>query len=274
MRRTIGVFVLSGLIVGTSIVLVQAQSEPNAVGFEVASIKENRTNDTASPFRVAGEQFTATNMPLRDLVAFAYQLPPSRDRIVGLPDWTRTERYDVVAKAPAGTVLTLPNLFEVGSGKPSTAALMVRGLLAQRFQLRLHTEARGNSPGYVLVMARADRKQGPNLVSCSKLSDPTRCGARGTSMQLRGRGESMAMLATMLSLVLQQPVVDRTDLEGEFDVTLNYAPVQPLGQARPVASDAPSVFTALEEQLGLKLQPTREPELVFVIDHVERPAPD
>ncbi len=86
----------------------------------------------------------------------------------------------------------------------------------------------------------------------------------------------MGMLAGMLSIVLQQPVVDRTDLEGDFDVTINYAPFQPLGGSQPgaVTSDQPSLFTALEEQLGLKLQPSKEAEIVLVIDRIERPTPD
>ena len=175
--------------------------------------------------------------------------------------------------------LTVPHLLRDG-GEPSTLALMVRGLLAERFRLKTHIETR-SMPAYALVMARPDRKLGRKLVSCSSLSDPTKCGIRSPGVNFVGDGLSMARLGNLLSMIVQRSVIDRTELTGAYDITLDYAPDESHGQAffaaPPAATtqrEGPSLFTALEEQLGLKLQSTKAAVDAVVIDSVAQPEPD
>jgi bla regulator protein BlaR1 len=274
------VVLLATFVIGGFVARLAGQVQPvqQLPAFEVASVKPDKTGGVGGHFGFGGEQFSATNVLLKDLIALAYQLRPDDERIISLPDWAGSERFEIVAKAPAGTVLTAPNLF-LPSGKPATVALMVRGLLAERFHLQIHADKR-NMSGYLLVMAHPDRTLGRNLVRCSTLSDSRSCGVRGPGIQLAGVGISMGQLANFLSMTLQQPVVDRTELEGGYNVTLDYSPRGFFGPFGPplsgdITSDGgPSLFTALEEQLGLKLQSTKEPVDVLVIDHVERPTPD
>jgi uncharacterized protein (TIGR03435 family) len=259
--------------------LLFAQAPPNA-SFETASVKPSKSGGINSHFNAAGEQFTATNVRLSRLIELAYQLQIDDERLMGLPEWAQTAKYTVIAKASAGTRLTLPNFVPDG-GEPSTVALMVRGLLADRFRLRMHTETRATpAPAYALVMARRDRKLGRNLINCSMLPDPSKCGIRSPSVRLFGEGVPMGRLGNLLSMMVQRPVVDRTELEGSYDITLDYVLDQPVGQpfAAPPPSastpDGPSLFTALEEQLGLKLEPTKAAVDVFVVDSIAQPEPD
>jgi uncharacterized protein (TIGR03435 family) len=246
--------------------------------FETASVKPSDSGSLNSGFRAAGEQFTATHVSLSALITVAYQLRIHDERLPLLPEWAQTAKYTVIAKAPAGVRLSVPNLIPDG-GEPSTVALMVRGLLADRFRLRMHADKR-SMPGYALVMARRDRKLGPDLIDCAMLSDPTKCGIRSPGMRFVGDGFSMARLGNMLSLIVQRPVVDRTELQGAYDITLDYVPDETLAQefrAPQTASsipDGPSLFTALEEQLGLKLESTKAAVDFFVVDSVAQPEPD
>lgn len=252
---------------------------PANVSFETASVRPSKSGSINSGFRAAGEQLTATNVGLRDLIMVAYQLRPNDDRLLGLPEWAETARYTVIAKSPAGIRLTLPNFVPDGR-EPSTVALMVRGLLAERFRLRMHTETRATpGPAYALVMARRDRKLGRNL-NCSMLPDPSKCGIRSPSVRLVGEGVPMGRLGNLLSMIVERPVVDRTELEGSYDISLDYVPDQTLAQefraplAAATTPNGPSLFTALEEQLGLKLEPTKAAVEVFVVDSVTQPEPD
>ena len=163
---------------------------------------------------------------------------------------------------------------------------MLRELLKDRFKLVVHTEAR-EGPTYELMIARDDRRTGPRLRSpetdCAKL-DPTGppppggfCGGIRTGIgRLTGRTAPMRQLASVLTGVLQRPVVDRTNLPGVFDFDLEFSPMALNADADRAASidNAISLFTALQEQLGLKLQPQRGAIDYVVIDRVEPPSED
>jgi uncharacterized protein (TIGR03435 family) len=273
-RRDIPVLLIAWLV-WCQLSFAQIPANPS---FETASIRPSKPDSVHKGFRAAGEQLTATDVRVQDLIRVAYQLRIDDERLTGLPDWAQTATYTIVAKAPAGVTLSLPHLVPDGSA-PSTLALMVRGLLAERFRLKMHTET-CSAPGYSLVMARRDRKPGRNLVSCSTLKDPSQCGIRSPGIRFVGDGISMGRLSNLLSMIVQRPVVDETLLDGQYDIALDYAPDPAFGQpfgAPPSASavsDGPSVFTALEEQLGLKLQPTMRAVEVFVVDSVAQPEPD
>ena len=264
---------IAGLLVTLSMPTV-AQQPPAA--FDVASIKVNRSGAREINLGLpGGGRFTATNVPLRELIRVAYETPDFL--IADAPDWIRNERYDIVAKV---------------EGAPDTSQLflMVRSLLADRFKLRLHTEKR-EQQAYVLVKAKADGSLGPRLrpatTDCVALRNAVQKGApvprsnrllcgvqvRPDALVLGGR--TIDQIANALSQQLGRAVVNRTGLDGSFDADLDFAPMPPPGATDPPPpSDAPSIFTAIQEQLGLKLDSTRAPVDVLVIDQVEHPTDD
>ena len=245
--------------------------------FEAASIKVNRSNASgvgASTllFQPDG-RFKAINEPLWRLIAEAYRSTYQlrRFEIEGVPAAMENPRFDVDA-VPQGT----PGAAEQRQ--------MLQRLLAERFKLTLHKETR-ELPIYTLVKARADGRLGerlkPSDVDCAKVragaAPPPMPGQPPSCMMVFGQGRSISygmtitQLAEMaLSRAVLRPVVDRTDLKGVYTWTLEWAPddnPDPNG-------NLPSLMTALVEQLGLKLESTRGPVDVIVIDHVEPPTPD
>jgi uncharacterized protein (TIGR03435 family) len=242
-----------------------------APSFEVASIRVN-TNAPATGAVLApqGNLWRARNVTVHTLTRFAYAVTdadPSTPltlpeyQVVGGPDWSRRDGFDIEARMPDAL------------RAPGASALMLRTLLAERFALRVHTEAR-ELPAYALVRAKRDGTLGRQLNESSGCQPFTtdrtvpievQCRVRAGFDGLTGKGVSMAGLALLLAPIAGRPVVDRTGLTGVFDFQLRYA-------ADPVReSKFPSLFTAVQEQLGLKLESTRAPIAVVVIDHVERP---
>jgi uncharacterized protein (TIGR03435 family) len=254
--------------------------------FDVASVKPNRSGDNRVLVRMQpGGLYTATNITLRGLMTAAYQLRPQQ--LSGLPNWGDSDHFDVEAKAAGGN----PERDQIN--------LMVQSLLADRFKLALHHETR-QLPIYALVLSKPG-KTGAQLTPHSddaKCIDPkagppppapgagaplsVACGGFAVmnispTARMAGNKVTMEMLAASLSRTLDRIVVDRTGLTGVFDVTLEFAPQQALAGGPP-ASDAstpdppPSIFTAIQDQLGLKLESAAGPVDVLVIDHVEEPS--
>jgi uncharacterized protein (TIGR03435 family) len=225
--------------------------------FEVATIKPNnsgsRNGGTTMP---AIGRFQGTNVTLHELVARAYGI---RDfQIVGGPDWINDDRFDVAGKPPE-------------SAPPQSQAAMLRELLAQRFKLAVHKETR-EQPVYSLVIARPDGKLGPamSLVDCAqKPCDSTRTSETSSGGTVTAMGMTMEALAVWASSRTDRVVIDRTGLTGNFDFQLKYTPAR-----LSTTGDSPSIFTALQEQLGLKLESARGPVEFLVIDRAERPTPD
>jgi len=258
--------------------------------FEVASVKPNEGGRGVSLAVQPGGRFTARNVALRELIRFAYQVQPfqieGNVKILG-------ERFDVVAKAEN-------ELPPIRPGIVGPVNLMVRTLLAERFKLQVHRESKELSI-YELVVARSDGKLGRQIQSrtgeCESprgratpgSSVPTQAGDRpacGATLLGLGRivtgGIAMSQFTQTLTSIVGRGVLDRTGLAGVYTFELDFAPDQQAigtaAQSGVVVSQAdpsrPSVFTALEEQLGLKLRSTRGPVEVLVIDHVEHPTPD
>ncbi len=210
----------------------------------------NTSGESGGSIGRQGKQVVIRNRPLRDVILNAYRL--QRYQLAGGSDWINTTRFDIVAKEPDG----LP---------PSNR--MMHALLADRFKLRVHTETR-QMPVYALVQG-TDRRLGPQLQVAAP--DSTR-GGNAVSGRIRFRAYSPADLAGNLSNWAGRLVVDRTGLTERYDGELSWTPDDaPPGVVDP---NAPSLFTAVEEQLGLKLQSTMGPVDVLVIDSVERPTPD
>jgi uncharacterized protein (TIGR03435 family) len=309
------------LMVATGIAAVTAQNTP-APAFEVASIKPNKSGDgrISIGFQPGG-RFSATGLPLRQLIAMAYGSPGQplpAFRIIGGPGWMNSDRFDIVAKSEG----------DVPPGPDGPLPLMLRALLADRFKLVVHTESR-DLPIYTLVKARSDGKLGPQLrpaaVDCAAVAaargrgaapppgDPVgqargtdgrgapaplgrgglalgpdgqpACGTMIGPANITAGGQSIAQFASLLAGRVQRVVVDRTGLTGNFDIDLTWTPDQiPQGPGGapppgapplpPIDPNGPSIFTAVQEQLGLKLESAKGPVDVFVIDRVEHPTED
>ncbi len=242
-------------------------TRPSFAEFEVASIKP-------TPPGVAGRwikmqsthEFVAKNHALKTLLAAAYNLNPRA--ISGGPEWVDSDRYDIVAKAPNEV---RPNLDE--------QMVMLRRLLADRFRLTFHREPR-ESRIYVLTVA----KGGPKLTESTISPDASPEGppplvfvVSPQLVRLPGRNATMADLASVMQrAALDYPVVEQTGLSGSYDFDLEFTPDETVfgGVLGKGTGDAakPNLFTAISQQLGLKLQATRGLVQALVIDHVERPS--
>ena len=249
--------------------------------FEAASIKRNASKDTRNRFETAPGRVNAVNVPVLFVIRQAYRLPESR--IVGGPAWIRTDRFDIVAKAPTGT-----------TGWDSLFAMM-RTLLADRFALVTHSDAR-EMPVYSLRRMRPDRL-GPGLRPSSSdcagkppraVGGRVQCGImvsqNAASGSLRGGGTPFSEFVARLADFLDRPLIDDTGLSGTpatFDLELQFtaersvfpgAPVPGGLDAAPAGDEIPSVFTALREQMGLTLDARQGRAEVLVVDRVERPS--
>ena len=245
--------------------LLHGQAPPLA--FEVESIKRNTSANEAASLTINAGRLTIRNGPLRAIIRSAFDLQAFQ--VVGGPDWIDTDRWDVSAKAEAGA-------------ERQPMGPMVQSLLANRFKLVAHKETR-DLPVYALVFARQDHAFGPKLhvssTDCQKEVSaviartgrppspdaPPLCGIRSRSghIELNATRISPNFVRT-LAPITGRSVVDKTRLTGVYDGELMWND----------SEEGPSLFTAIQEQLGLKLESTKGPVDVLVIDHVEKPTPD
>jgi uncharacterized protein (TIGR03435 family) len=264
--------IFSALLTGVFLLgALHAQAQRRApLEFDVASIKRN----TNGPQSGAGGRtlpdgtFMMRNQPLMTVIINASPRPDVLLRnVIGLPDWAKNETYDVTVKPPPGS--TRDEIRE-----------MWRTLLEQRMKLAAHVEERATTT-FTLVAARSDGRLGPNLTTSSldcgapqapeqASADPAkRCGMAVGATSIVSGGATIDMLARNLVGRAGGPVANGTSLEGNYAFTLNFSLPHPPGD---VSVDAvPDFFTALEEQLGLKLLRERGSAPFFVIDHIERP---
>ena len=268
----LAVLATSAVAIGVS---AQAPGDPV---FEVASIKENKSGaSNSSTGTRPGGAFVASNVTLRQLIISAYRL--RRFQVTGGPGWLDSERFDINARAPEGA-------------PQSQLQAMQRTLLADRFTLKVHTETR-EQPIYALVLARSDGTLGPQLkpsrLDCAprgpgatpappppqnSLSCGMNSSTTSASGKMTGGGRTMEDLAAALAnFAAERMVVDRTGLTGRYDLEVQWTPDTARAGATD-AADAGSLFTALQEQLGLKLESQRGPVEYLVVDSAERPTPD
>jgi uncharacterized protein (TIGR03435 family) len=270
-------------------------SGTRTVTFAAASIKKHvGVAGGSSVGRQPGGRLTATAATLRELIEFAYRLQPYqliegptlRERRQGASaGWIEQERWDVAATLDAPPARVAP-------GAVDDTLLALRALLRDRFKLAVRTET-PQQPIYALMLARADGRLGPQMVrsavDCAALvaevlrtggqppPEARSCGVRGRFGSIQASGATTLDLADALSTRVLRAVVDRTGLTGPWDVTLTYTPDP--SQVRPgtfapgtepqVDSNGPSIFTAVQEQLGLKLESTRGAVDVLVIERAE-----
>jgi uncharacterized protein (TIGR03435 family) len=256
---------LALVIVATTLLLSAGQTpqEPTSetASFEVASVKPNtsRISNALPPSRANGS-FSASNVALKSVIANAYEVQIFQ--VEGGPDWLTSERFDIIARGREGTPDRL---------RPA----MLRTLLAERFRLVAHVETREQQV-YALVPLRTDGRLGPQLKPAAPVTGQTSgfpgVSAANGSVRINGSRVSMDLFAIMLtSSVFSQRVINRTGLSGDFELELRFT-----SDSSPTATapEFPSIFTAVQEQLGLKLQSERGPVPVLVIDSVQRPTPD
>jgi uncharacterized protein (TIGR03435 family) len=252
---------------------VHAQGPP--LDFEIVSIKRNLSGPAAGGGgrNLPDGTRVMVNQPIRSIILLAS--PVQTSEVEGLPDWTLTERYDVTARPPAGST-------------SEERREMWRRLFAERMQLVAHVEERERDV-FDLVVARDDGRLGPNLTPASPACAQGGRGAappqrpltveevRATCSTLFGRdqivsgGTTLAAFAGSLTGRAGGRVFDRTGLEGAYALELTFSPGLAAGPDVPV-DDRPDIFTALQEQLGLKLVKRTATLPVFVVDRIERPS--
>jgi uncharacterized protein (TIGR03435 family) len=251
MRRTL----FAAMLVVAS---VAAAQEPR---FDVAVVKRNVSGAASSSAQIHPGGVTLVNVAIRDVLKNVLNLPDFA--IVGGPEWLATDRYDIIAKAE-------------GTPPRSELLRMLHRMLVERSNLVSHTELRA-LPVYDLVIARGDRRLGPRLTATTtSCAVPPQAGATPCGFDLAGGslvavGMPIERLARSMAQLSGRPVIDKTGLSGLWDVNLTWTP-DAIVAAQP--TDNPDLFSAIRDQLGLRLVSARSEVDVLVIDSADRPAAD
>jgi uncharacterized protein (TIGR03435 family) len=238
-----------------------ANADPS---FEVATIKPSKPDDQRKAFVVYGNQFHIINQPLTQIISFAFDV--QEKQVIGLADWAGTDRFDIDGKPD-------------GEGAPNGKQwkIMIQKLLADRFKLTFHKDKKELSV-YVLSVSKTGEKMTKDDSAPNGLPGLFFQGGLG---KLNVRNALMTdFTGLMQSAVLDRPVLDQTGLTGRWDFTLNWTPDESqfkgMGVTVPPPTDSadapPNLYTAIQEQIGLKLDATKAPADVMVIDHVEKPS--
>jgi uncharacterized protein (TIGR03435 family) len=264
--------------------------------FEVASIRPHRPGDLTSRYFMQQDRLIVSNATPKSLIASAYNVKPFQ--VSGGPNWIESGEYDIEAKVPDSLAEELQKL--PSDKRRDTFALMVQSLLADRFKLRLSHDTK-ELPVYALVVAKSgpklhEAKPGDTYPNGMKTPDGLSAGpgfmvakGGGESREFTAQAVPIANLVRVLSgplASLDRRVLDKTGLKGNYDIHLHWMPDQShaamsqgpgggnpgIDNLPPPDSSGPSPFTALQEQLGLKLESTKGPVEVLVIDHIERPS--
>ena len=295
MRQTLCMASTMLMLNGAVTLPAQQQERPARISetaFEVASIRRNVSGSTQErwPNLNPAGQLEVINLRVSDLVQAAYQV--GDHQVLEMPAWARNTRYDISARLDPGVAAALQP-----TDRASAWGLALRTLLEERLQLAFHRETQ-QRPVYDLMLARPDGKLGPNMrpaaFNCDALREqaaaaaragapspypePTdtriACGIRPSAGRiLQGGSELGPELMAVLGRAAGRPVFNRTGVTGKWDFLLTFTPDAALLRAtEPPPTDAPDLFTALREQLGLKLESATGPIPMFVIDRIEPPS--
>ena len=231
--------------------------------FEVATIKPSAPDQQGKAFTVRGGRIVTINTTLLDLIKFAYGVQDKQ--VENLPDWASSQKYDVDGKPD---IPGIPN--------PAQLRRMVQLMLADRFQLKMHEEKKDMS-AYVLSVAKSGEKMETSAPDSGALPGLVFTGLG----RLTVRNATMQDFCELMqSAVLDRPVVDETELPGHYNFLLKWTPDESqfggMGIKVPPPSDAadapPPLYTAITEQIGLKLEAGKAPVKMLVVDHVDRPS--
>jgi uncharacterized protein (TIGR03435 family) len=269
-----GILVLSAAV-GTPLLLHSQSAQPSegkAPAFEVASVKANTSGDGRGGGRILpGGRVIFTNESLRAVIRDAY----GQNDVLGGPSWVDSDKWDIVATAPPGQ-------------PDAPTRLMMQTLLAERFKVAAHVEQQ-EQPIYALVVSSSDKRLGSRMHQSVRDCPITvnTCGTQSSIGQIIGNAALLDDMTRTLSRLTGRRVIDRTALTGRFDFRLTWtpdtlpprapgtSPDQPITvNGVSIDPNGPTLVTALQEQLGLKLESTKGPVDVLMIDHVERPTPD
>jgi len=249
--------------------------------FEVVSIKPDKSGAMMMRVMFTSDGISITNLPVHMLLREAFGI--SDDQLIGEPGWLNSDHFDIEAKVAAEDVARLKAL------KPTERWAMLLPVFQDRFALKYHHESRDLTQ-YLLVIAKSGLKMkeappGDTDANGSKTPDGKPGGVgwvRKERGAFTGQAAGLDTLVHFLSFQFHSPVIDKTGLTGKYDIEMKWTPDEmEAGMARPPdgsqpdplsATTGPSLFTALEEQLGLKLEAHKEPGEVIVIDHIEQPS--
>jgi uncharacterized protein (TIGR03435 family) len=243
------------MALSVSLAVAQPPVADSQLAFEVASVRPSGPDAMRGPLLFPpGGRFTVPNLDLRTIVQGAYDVRSIQ--LTGGPSWLY-ERYAIQAKTPEGS-------FDEGQIK-----LMLRNLLAERFQLKLHHETKEFSI-YALVVAKGG-------VKLQESKDDKSRSFVGISLgSIAATRSTLDAFCIRLSALTDRPWFNETNLAGSYDFKLHFDPGSVQQHAPPGSAEStePSIFTALQEQLGLKLEPRKKLVDILVIDHIERPTPN
>jgi uncharacterized protein (TIGR03435 family) len=249
---------LHSLLLAFAIALpAAAQNAPARLTFDVASIHPSDPTAVNGMIKALpqGTGYTARNIPLKLMMSLMYRVPMRQ--ISGGPDWIATDRYDVEAKSDHA--YSLDDLHT-----------MFQNLLADRFNLKFHKETK-EGPVYALTLDTPGSKMKVNT-SPQNFDIPITFDPNGHAVGVRVPMPYLSWWLGQQLQIDQRPVVDMTGLTGNYDFKLAFAPVRPPDAPPAEGETQPSIFDAVKEQLGLKLQPQKGPVDYYVIDHIERPS--
>ena len=227
--------------------------------FDISSVKWNKSGSHSTHISSTDAFYRATNVNLKMLLQNAYNIRP--ELISGLPSWTDDAHFDIEAKVLDPT--TVEHL------APGQRAAMMRQLLEDRFHLKAHIEQK-TLPVFDLVIAKSGSKLTPSPLDLPKSRGT---GVNSHNNELDAHDIAMSAFADVLTHQVERTVIDKTNLTGKFDLTLKFAhednSAAPHGDS---SDDLPSIFTAVEEQLGLKLLPDKGPVDTLIVDQLEQPS--
>jgi uncharacterized protein (TIGR03435 family) len=298
-----GMTALAGAVVFNATARSRTSAAQAANKFEVASIRPGSTAPRGGRGgggcagglgQVEPNRFAITNATLYNLITLAYGIDclnvSVHDLISGGPGWIASDLFTVQAIIPEGSPRYTIN--QLGRGQAPALQTMLQSMLTERFKLAVHRETK-ELPVYALTVAPSGAKLQPSHEGSCVKRDPSNpvfeppprgvfvCGtggvaARGPNVFVATAGITLDFFATRLDLVLDRPVVNKTGITGLFDIRVDFAPegttIPPFQNSVVGVAEAPSIFTAIQQQLGLRLEATKGPVEVLVIDSVQKPS--